>query len=163
MTTSSAAPIWTAATLTAALGAAILYDAGPAINFTIWVAAAALSVVGARWIYRGRIELPLAILLGWATLLSVRFAIHAEGFADLLTLMSVAMLLGLAIITIGTESWGQLSAKLLAVVPGLAPFRVWRASARQVMDARRPGSSPRSRALIKGTLLSAPLVILLIV
>jgi Domain of unknown function (DUF4173) len=163
MTTSSAAPIWTAATLTAALGAAILYDAGPAINFTIWVAAAALSVVGARWIYRGRIELPLAILLGWATLLSVRFAIHGEGFADLLTLMSVAMLLGLAIITIGTESWGQLSAKLLAVVPGLAPFRVWRASARQVMDARRPGSSPRSRALIKGTLLSAPLVILLIV
>jgi uncharacterized protein DUF4153 len=163
MNTSSAAPIWTAATLTAALGAAILYDAGPAINFTIWIAAASLSVLGARWIYQRRVELPLAILLGWATLLSVRFALHGEGFADLLTLMSVAMLLGLAVITIGTESWGQLSAKLLAVVPGLAPFRVWRASAHQVIDARRPGSSPRSRALVKGALLSAPLVILLII
>jgi hypothetical protein len=163
MTTSSAAPIWTAATLTAALGAAILYDAGPAVNFTIWVAAASLSLAASRWIYRRRIELPLGVLLGWATLLSLRFALHGEGFADLLSLMSIAMLLGLAVITIGTESWAQLSAKLLTVVPGLAPFRVWRASIHQVADARRPGSSPRSRSLVTGALLSAPLVILLIV
>src|SRR6476469_1849743 len=163
MATSSAAPIWTAASLTAALGAAVLFDSAAGINFPMWVAAASLSVIAARLIYRGRIELPLAILLSWATLLSLRFALHGNGFADLLTFMSVAMLLGLAVISIGAESWAQLSAKLLAVVPGLAPFRVWRATGQQISDARRPGSSPRSRALVKGALLSAPLVILLIV
>ena len=61
------------------------------------------------------------------------------------------MLLGLAVISVGAESWSALSAKLLAVVPFLAPFRVWRATAYEAADAPRSISSPRARSIIRGT------------
>jgi hypothetical protein len=72
------------------------------------------------------------------------------------------MLLGLAVISIGAESWRALSAKLLAVVPFMAPFRAWRATVYESADAPRSVSSPRARSIIKGALLSAPLVLVLI-
>jgi len=156
------AAIWTFALLTSAVGAAVLFDAEPGVNWPIWVGAASLSVVGARLLSVGKVERPLAILLAWATLLSVSWALTSNEFFHFLVVLSDAMLLGLAIITIGAESWQSLSAKLLAAVPFVAPFRVWRASANQVADAPRSVSSPRSRAIIKGAVLSVPLIIVLI-
>ena len=162
MRATSSAPVWTAAALTSALGAAVLYSADAGVNWPLWVAATSVCMLVARLIYRGRIERPLAILLAWATLLSLRFAFHDVGFPNLLVVMSDAMLLGLAVISIGVESWGALSAKLLAAVPGLAPFRVWRATAQEVSAAPGLVASPRSRSLVKGALLSAPLIVLLV-
>jgi len=161
MRTSSAAVIWTLAVLTSALGATVLFDSKPGINWPIWVAAAAVSVLVARVATIGRAERPLLILLGWATLLSLRFAL-LDSDLNFFVVLSDAMLLGLAVITIAAPNWGQLSAKLLAVVPFLAPFRVWRASLQQAADTPRSVSNPRSRSLIRGVLLSAPVVILLI-
>ncbi len=158
----SAVLIWPLALLTSALGAAMLFDAEPGINWPIWVTAASLSVLAARLASVKRVEAPLAILLGWATLLSLRFALHTSEL-NVMVILSDAMLLGLAVITIGAPAWRQLSAKLLAVVPVLAPFRVWRATVHQAADAPRSVHSPRSRSLIRGALLSAPLIILLFV
>jgi hypothetical protein len=162
MRNGSAVVVWTLAVLTSLLGAAFIFDTEPGISWSIWVAAAALSVLVARLASVKRVETPLAILLGWATLLSLRFGLHTSDL-NFFVLLSVAMLLGLAVITIGAPAWSQLSAKLLAVVPILAPFRVWRATAQQVADTPRSVQSPRSRSLIRGALLSAPLVILLFV
>ncbi|HEY3113637.1 MAG TPA: DUF4173 domain-containing protein [Gemmatimonadaceae bacterium] len=155
--------IWTGALLSSLIGAAILFDALPGINWPIWVAAASASVLVARIVSHKTIEPPLAILLTWATLLSLGLAITTNSFIQFLVVISDAMLLGLAIVVVGTESWRALSAKLLATVPFLAPFRVWRATAYETADTPRSVSSPRARSLIKGTLLSAPLVIVLIV
>src|SRR3954462_14406379 len=110
MRATSSALVWTLATATSALGAALLYSAHAGINWPIWIAAVSTSVLVARLAYRGRIERPLAILLIWATLLSLRFALHAEGFPNLLVLMSDCMLLGLAVVSIGIETWSELSA-----------------------------------------------------
>lgn len=159
----SAATTWTLAIITSALGATLLFSAEAGVNWPIWIAAASISVLAARLSYRGRIEAPLVILLGWATLLSLHFAFRAAGFVNLLVVLSDAMLLGLAIVSMGSESWRSLSARLLAVVPFVAPFRVWRATITEVADTPRSVSSPRSRSLVRGALLSAPLVILLIV
>jgi hypothetical protein len=163
MRDNTTAVIWTAAVLTSALGAAFLFSAEPGINWPLWVAAASVSVVVSRLITRKKVETPLAVLLTWATLLSFGFALSDNDFIHVLVLLSDAMLLGLAIISIGSESWSALSAKLLLAVPFLAPFRVWRATAYQAADAPRFTSSPRSRSLIRGTLLSVPLIIVLIV
>jgi len=163
MRDNTAAVIWTAAVLTSVLGAAFLFSAEPGINWPLWVAAASLSVVISRLVIRKKIEAPLIVLVTWATLLSFGFALSDNDFIHVLARLSDAMLLGLAIISIGSESWSALSAKLLLAVPFLAPFRVWRATAYQAADAPRFTSSPRSRSLIKGTLLSAPLIIVLIV
>lgn len=153
--------VWTAALLTSAIGAAFLFSAEAGINWPIWVAAASLSVVASRIAGGKTVEAPLAILLSWAILISLGFAINdndSRGFI----ILSDAMLLGLAIVSMASVSWGALSARLLATVPFLAPFRVWRASAFQLADAPRSASSSRSRSLIKGALFSVPLVIVLI-
>jgi uncharacterized protein DUF4153 len=155
--------IWTLAIPTSALGAAILFSAEPGINWPIWVAAAAISLIVSRLVSVQRVERPLAILLTWATLLSVGFALTDSEFFKVLIVLSDAMLLGLATITLGAASWSELSAKLLVAVPFLAPFRVIGATIYEAADAPRSVSSPRARSIIKGTLLSAPLVIVLIV
>ncbi|MDP9203727.1 MAG: DUF4173 domain-containing protein, partial [Gemmatimonadota bacterium] len=154
---------WTAALLTSALGAALLFSAELGINWLIWVAAASVSLILCRLIAHKRVELPLAVLLTWATLLSFGLALRENEMIHVLVLISDAMLLGLAVVVVGSVSWSALSAKLLAAVPFLAPFRVWRATAYEAAGALGSSSSPRARSIIKGTLLSAPLVLVLIV
>jgi uncharacterized membrane protein len=158
----SATITWTAAALTSALGAAILFSAEAGINWAMWVAAASISVVLSRITGQKKIELPLLVLLTWATVLSFGVAIRDNDEIRFFTIISDMMLLGLAVVVIGAESWAPLSAKLLAAVPFLAPFRAWRATAYEAADAPRTISSPRARSIIKGTLLSAPLVLVLI-
>ena len=103
---------WICALLAAALGATILFDAQPGINWPIWVATASASLIIARYSAVGRVEAPLLILCAWATLLSFGFALTtAEPFPFFIVLAD-AMLLGLAVITLGAERWADLSAKL---------------------------------------------------
>ena len=153
---------WICAVLTSVLGAAILYNAFPGINWTIWVIAASGSLILARFEAVRKVETPLLILLSWAVLLSIAFAFTANDAHQVQTVLADAMLLGMAVITLGAERWSELSAKLLVAVPFLAPFRVVGASALEAAGAPRTVSSSRSRAIIKGSLLAAPLVIVLI-
>jgi uncharacterized protein DUF4153 len=162
MRDNSATISWTAAALTSALGAALLFDARPGINWAIWVAAASISVALSRITGQKKLELPLVVLLTWATVLSFGLAIRDNDEIRFFVVISDMMLLGLAVIAVGAESWSTLSAKLLAVVPFLAPFRSWRATVYETADAPRSISSPRARSIVKGTLLSAPLVLVLI-
>jgi hypothetical protein len=161
MRSSASAVAWTAAVLTSVLGAAILFAAEPGINWPMWVAAASLSLILSRLVAVGRVETPLLVLVAWATVLSLGFAL-TDNEVYALIVASDAMLLGLATITLGAEKWSDLSAKLLIAVPFLAPFRVVTTSAREVADAPNSVSSPRSRSIIKGALLSVPLVIVLV-
>jgi hypothetical protein len=162
MRDNSATITWTAAALTSAVGAALLFSSEAGINWPIWVAAASISVVLSRVTGQKKLEVPLVVLLTWATVLSFGLAIRDNDAIRVFVVMSDLMLLGLAVISIGTESWRALSAKLLVAVPFLAPFRAWRATAYETADAPRSVSSPRARSIIKGALLSAPLVLVLI-
>jgi hypothetical protein len=159
---SSSAVAWTAALLTSALGVAVLFSAEAGVNWAIWVAAASISVAASRIAGQKRVELPLLGLLIWATVLSLGLGIRDTDSIRPLIVISDMMLLGLAVIAIGAESWSVLSAKLLAVVPFLAPFRAWRATTYETADSLRSISSPRARSIVKGALLSAPLVLVLI-
>jgi hypothetical protein len=153
---------WICAVVTSALGAAILFDAFPGINWTIWVVAASVSLILARFTAVRRVETPLLILLSWAVVLSIGFALTANDALQVQTVLADAVLLGMAVITLGAERWSELSARLLVAVPFLAPLRVAGASALEVAGAPRTVSSSRSRAIIKGSLLAVPLVIVLI-
>ncbi|HJQ12631.1 MAG TPA: DUF4173 domain-containing protein [Gemmatimonadaceae bacterium] len=167
MTTPTAEPrstkiAWICAVLTAWLGAAILFNAGAGINWPIWVTAASLSLVAARFVSIGRVEKPLLVLVTWAIVLSIGFSSTANEFIHFLVVLADAMLLGLATITLGAENWDELSAKLLVAVPFLAPIRVVGSTAKEAANAPRSISSPRARALVKGTALSLPLILILV-
>ncbi|PYO50263.1 MAG: hypothetical protein DMD72_02875 [Gemmatimonadetes bacterium] len=162
MRSSRSTIVWTTAILTSALGAGILFSAWPGINWPIWVAAASISLIVSRLAAVQRVEIPLIALVAWATVLSLGFALTDNDFLHFLIVVSDAMLLGLATITLGAQSWSELSAKLLVAVPFLAPLRVAAATFFETAEAPRSVSSPRARSIIKGTLLSAPLVVVLI-
>src|SRR6476646_1762646 len=158
----STATAWLAALAASALGAAILFDAWPGVNWGIWVASASAGLIAARMRSAKPVGVPVLILLGWATLLAFGLAVTGNDFIQFLIIISDAMLLGLAVIVTGTERWGTLSAKLLAVIPFLAPFRVWLACAREAARTPRIDSSPRTKAVRKGVLLTIPIAIALV-
>jgi hypothetical protein len=167
MTTPTADPrstkiAWICALITAALGATILFSAQPGINWPIWVTAASAALLIARYSAARRLETPLIILCVWATVISVGFALTTTPPFPAFVILADAILLGLAVITIGAERWADLSAKLLAAVPFLAPIRVLGATAREAAESPRSASSPRARALLRGGLLTVPLVIVLV-
>jgi hypothetical protein len=154
--------IWTGATASALIGAAFLFDAQAGINWPIWVASAAISVIAVRHLSRLPATIPPLILLGWSIVLAVAFALTTNGFIQLLIIASNLMLLGLAVLVTGTDSWRSLSAKLLPTVPFLAPIRVWMATLREVADVPRSTSSPRMRSVVRGLLITVPIVIVLV-
>lgn len=154
--------VWLVATATAALGAAILFDAWPGINWGIWVATASAGLVVARLLSHKRVGAPVIILVAWATLLAFGLAATDNAFIQFLIVLSDAMLLGLAVIVTGADEWGSLSALLLPVVPVLAPIRVLLASGREAASAPRSISSPRAKPIVKGVLLTLPIAIALV-
>jgi len=100
-TSASATAVWAGAIASALLGAWIVFDANPGINWGLWVASASLSVVIARRFSRLPVEKPTLILLGWATLLAFAPSITASVSIRALVFLSAGMLLGLAVIVIG--------------------------------------------------------------
>ena len=153
---------WICAITTAWLGAAILFSAAAGINWPVWVTAASVSLIAARFASIGRVETPLLVLLAWAIVLSIGFAQTDNEGLHVFVLLADAMLLGLAVITIGAERWRELSARLLAAVPFLAPFRVVASTAFEVAVAPRSVRSPRARSVIRGSFLALPLAVVLI-
>ncbi len=158
----STVAVWSGALLSSLLGAAILFDAEPGINWPLWVASASAALILARKLSGLPVGKPILILLAWATLLACAAAITANEFILVLVFISDAMLLGLAVIITGAERWGSLSAKLLPTIPFLAPLRVLPATFREAASAPRTLSSPRARSVLKGLLLTLPIVIVLV-
>ena len=161
----SASPtaVWAGAIASALLGAWIVFDANPGINWGLWVASATLSVVLARRFSRLPLEKPTLILLGWATLLGFVPTITATESIRVLVVLSIAMLLGLAVIVIGADRWRSLSAKLLPTIPFLAPFRVLKATLHEGATVPAAIASPKARTTTRGLLITVPVVIILVV
>jgi len=155
-------PVWIGALVSALIGAAILFDALPGINWVIWVASAATALIVARTLSGLSLDRPVLILLAWATLLASAAAFTTNEFKHVLIFLSVGMLLGLAVIVTGTPTWSSLSAGLLPRVPFLAPLRVWTATIRETAAAPRTISSGRAQPVLLGLVLTVPLVIILV-
>jgi hypothetical protein len=153
--------IWSAAALSAALGAAIVYDADPGINWGLWILSAALALVVVRKLSGLPLEKPQLILLAWATVLASSAAITHNEFKHVLAFLGTGMLLGLAVIVTGTSRWSSLSSQLLPTIPFLAPARVWLGTFREAAGVPRNLASPRARSVIRGLFLTVPIVLVL--
>lgn len=158
----SAATIWLSAIAAAVLGSAILFEALPGVNWGLWVAFTCGTVLVVRNRSGLKIGPPLLILFGWAAVLAFALAVTDNGLIQFLIIISDAMLLGLAIVVIGVDRWRSLSVELLPVVPFLAVFRVWLAALREAVAAPRSTSTQRARPIVKGLLIVAPIVFVLL-
>jgi hypothetical protein len=162
-TQSASAPaIWVSALASAFLGSAILFDASPGVNWGIWVAFTCAAVLFVRSHIGLKNGTPVLILFSWAVVLALSPAVTANEFIPALVAMSVAMLLGLAMLVIGVDRWRTLSVTLLPAVPFVAVFRVGLATLREAIAAPKSTSSHNARPVAKGLLIALPIVFVLL-
>jgi len=158
----NAAVIWPPALIVAALGAWVCFDAGPAVNWAIWTAAASL---GMAWTVRrsqGRVGLPLAVLLVAACALAACTAITADANFFPLIVLGVAVMLALAMAVaegVPAESIGVVS---FVLTPVVGAFRTIRETARRVGElASLPRSGRGVPPVLRGAVLALPVVCVL--
>jgi uncharacterized protein DUF4153 len=156
------AALWISALASALLGSSILFDAMPGINWGLWVAFTCAAVLLIRRQAGLTNTTPVVVLFGWATVLALSAAITAKEPIQVLVVMSVMMLMGLAVLVIGVERWRTLSVQLLLTVPFVAVFRVWLASLREAVAAPKSTSTQRARPFVIGLVLTVPIVIVLL-
>jgi hypothetical protein len=154
--------VWALAAAAAAIGAAVLYESSLGINWFLWIAAASAALALARYVYQRRVEQPLLILLGWASVLALATAVTTAENIHVLTIASDAMLLGLAVVVIGADRWRSLSAGVLPTVPFLAPLRVWYASLTETVAIPARLSALRTRPVARGLIISLPIALVLL-
>src|SRR4051812_30685022 len=87
--------IWVAAVAVAALGTWILYDALPGINWGLWTTAAAL---GLFLFLRGSVSGATVIPAAGAMIIAFGATVTADEFMNLLTVLSVIVLLAFAML-----------------------------------------------------------------
>lgn len=152
----------TLAIVAAALGTYLLYDARPGINWGIWVAFTGAGLLGSRALAGKKIRPHSWILLGWAGVIAMGQAITAVPAHSPLILASVAILLGLAVITLDDSAAG-ITLPAVAQVPFGALGRVLAQAGREIISIPASTRGLRNSARLRGALLAIPLVIVLAV
>ena len=158
----NAAIVWPPALVVAALGAWMCFDSPPALNWSIWTAAASLGLVWTVRRSHGRIALPLAGALVAACALAACTAITADRIFWPVILIGVAVLLALAMALaegVPVESLGAVS---FVLTPMLGAFRAVREAARLVGElASLPRAGRGVPPVLRGAVLALPVVCVL--
>ena len=150
--------IWTAAAAVAALGAWIIFDALPGIN---WLLCTAAAVVGLGFILtrngRGFDRLPL-LAAALAIVIAAAAALTADPFMYGMIVLSVTLLLALAMLLAVDPRPERVSAGFVLSAPFVAGARALAESASRAIDASRIVRSHRARAAVRGIAITAPVI-----
>src|SRR5258706_7659909 len=95
--TDNAKMVWVSAIAVSAIGAWIMFDAMPGVNWGFWTAAASIGLIAlAR--ERGTLDTSTIVMLGTATLLAAGATVTADPFMYALICLSVMLFLALAML-----------------------------------------------------------------
>lgn len=154
--------IWIPALLAAALGTYILYDANPGLNWGIWVAATSLGLLIIRQTTGKPVARHTLMLLGWAAVIAFAQTVTGVEPHSPLIIGTVAILLGLAVVTLDDRASG-ITLQSVAQVPFAAVGRVAKAASIEALALPARISGLRDRPVLRGTLFAIPIVLILIV
>ncbi len=153
--------LWIAALTGAAIGTFLLYDATPGINWGIWVTATAAGLLTVRTVAGKPVRKHSLALLAWACVLAWAMSITAvDGHAPLI-IATVAILLGLTVITLDDSETG-ITLPTVAQVPFAAVSRVTKQFASEVMTLLHNVRGLRGRPVLRGVIIAVPLALILI-
>jgi hypothetical protein len=148
------------AVVAAALGTYLLYDARPGLNWGIWVAFTAAGLLASRAISGMKIQPHTWTLLGWAIVIAFGQAVTAVPEQSPLIFASVALLLGLAVITLDASTDG-ITLPAVVQVPFVASGRVAKQAATDLISIPANARGLRNSPRLRGALLAIPLIIVL--
>lgn len=149
---------WTAALIVAALGAWIMYDAQPGVNWGIWTAAASVGLaIIAR--ARGTLASPLIVVLAIATMLAAGTAITADPRIDALVCLAVMLFLSLAMLLAVNPDFTRVTALFVIASPFVAGGTALGESFSRFVDLLGTFKSSRARATARGVVITVPIVV----
>lgn len=158
--TLSAGRLWGTAAAVAALGAWVMFDARPGLNWLLWTGAAA---TGLNTLHRdrhaqrsGRRLVPslgvVATLIAGAAAVTASSLLHVAIFASVVILLAMQMLLA------ADPSLRRITARFAATAPPVALRRAVPHALRRAAQATEHIQSTRARAWVRGLALSLPVL-----
>ena len=156
----STARLWASAAAVAALGAWVLFDAHPGLNWPLWTGAAAAGLIALHRHKRADSSANPVLLLGiaattiaGAAAVTASNRLHAVIFASVLVLLAMQMLLSV------DPSWSRITARFAVTAPPVALFHAVLCALRRAVEATEHIRSTRARAWIRGLALTIPVSI----
>ena len=149
--------VWTAALIVAALGAYIMYDAEPGVNWGIWTAAASVGVfLVAR--DRGTLDGSLLLILATATVLGAGTGITADPMMHGFTCLAVMLFLSMAMLLAIAPDFKRITALFVIASPFVAAGNAAGESFRRFLGLSGKFRSARARATVRGFAITIPIV-----
>lgn len=150
--------VWGTALVVAGIGAYIMYDAVPGVNWGIWTicASAGLFVVMRA---RGTVTRSALLMLATATVLAIGASITAGEPIVGLICLGVILFLGLAMLLAVDPGLHRLSARFVISAPLVAFGNAVAESFRRFADLSNVFRSTRARAAVRGTVITIPVVL----
>ena len=149
--------VWLSAIAVSAIGAWIMFDAIPGVNWGLWTAAASVGlIVLAR--ARGNLDRSTLVMLGTATLVAAGAAVTADPFMYALTCLSVMLFLALAMLLAVDSGFRRITAFFVISSPFVAGGTALGESFTRVVEATSLLRSSRARAAVRGALITIPIV-----
>jgi hypothetical protein len=150
--------VWAAAIIVAAIGAWLMFDALPGINWGIWTACASLGLVT---LMRARDTLngSALLMLGTATILAGGASINAESPIVALSCLGVMLFLALAMLFAIDPGLHRLTAGFVISAPFIAAGNALAEAFRRFSGLAHVFRSNRSRAVLRGTVITIPVLL----
>jgi len=149
--------VWTAALIVAALGAWIMFDAMPGLNWGIWTAAASTGLfVVAR--DRGTLDGSLLLILAAAVVLAAGAGVTADPMLHGFICLAVMLSLSLAMLLATAPYFRRITAPFVIASPFVAAGNAAGESFRRLVDLSGKPRSARARATLRGFAITIPIV-----
>ena len=150
--------MWAAALIVAGIGAYIMYDALPGVNWGIWTAFASVGLIVTMRTRRA-LNSSTLLMLATATVLAAGSSVTADPLIDALICISVILFLGLAMLLSVDPGLDRITAGLVISAPFIAFANALAASFMRVSDLSHVVRSGRARAAVRGTVITIPVVL----
>jgi hypothetical protein len=151
--------LWSTGIVTAALGAWILFDAEPGVNWLLWTLVAGIGLL--TFVRSG---FSTSSPVTWLTILAVVIAggasITADGFLGGLMCLSVILLLAVSMLLSVDPRAERIRAGYTILAPAIAFVLALAESLRRATEALQLVRSPRARAIVRGVAITIPIVLI---
>jgi hypothetical protein len=153
---------WGFAVSLATLGTAILWNAGIGINWGVWVTCLVIAFFAVLRDRHGFVGAPSLAAGLWAVVLAFGTAVTTDGARLAVLLTATLVLLAIALATSGDASLDVLGPRIALEAPFAALALVFSGVAAEADGSARTARSPAVMSLVRTTLITVPVVLLLI-
>lgn len=150
--------LWLSALASAALGAAILWEAKPGVNWGLWTALAALALAAGVRHARGFVPLEIVTPLALAVLLASGAAVTSDEFLGAWIVIAVVLLLASALRIAAGAPVEEMGVGAILFAPVSGGVRTVYESGRRAAQAATLARAGRSVPILRGVLIAVPVV-----